>query len=342
VNDSLRRAIVSFSVFVAVCVVAAFGLLAIFSQLRFQKEQLYKADFTDVSGLATGDFVRIAGVEVGKIKTISISPKAHAVVEFSADPSVVLTEATKAAIRWANPIGDRYLALLEGAGGLKRLNPGATIALSKTEPALDLDTLLGGFRPLFRALNPEQVNALSGQLIAAFQGEGATIGSFLSQAAAVTNTLADRDELIGQVIGNLNTVLGSLGDQSRQFAKAVDSLSELVKGLAAHKTEISNALAYTNAASATIADLLARARPPFKNTVAQTDRVASIVVADRDWFDNFLKTLPDPHQALARMGLNGAFWSFYLCDLVLKVNGKGGQPVYVKLAGQDTGRCAAK
>ena len=65
----------------------------------------------------------------------------------------------------------------------------------------------------------------------------------------MTNTLADRDELIGQVIANLNTVLGSLGGQSDQFDKAVDSLSELVEALAARKTDISNAVAYTNAAA---------------------------------------------------------------------------------------------
>jgi phospholipid/cholesterol/gamma-HCH transport system substrate-binding protein len=42
------------------------------------------------------------------------------------------------------------------------------------------------------------------------------------------------------------------------------------------------------------------------------------------------------------MGMYGDFFSFYLCDAVLKLNGKGGQPVYLKLAGQDTGRCTPK
>jgi phospholipid/cholesterol/gamma-HCH transport system substrate-binding protein len=330
------------ALFVVVCVVGAFALLAIFGQLRFEPEQFYKAEFSDVNGLAEGNFVRIAGVEVGKVKKISVTDKATAVVEFSADPSVRLTQGTKAAIRWANPIGDRYLALLEGAGGLKRLEPGQSIPLARTEPALDLDTLLGGFRPLFRALDPHQVNALSGALIQAFQGEGPAIGSFLSQAAVFTNTIADRDELVGQVINNLNAVLGTLGGQSDQVAKAVDSLSRLVKGLASRKSDISNAVAYTSAASATISDLLNQARPPFKNTVAQSDRANSIVVADHDYFDNLLNTLPDAYRTVSRLGLYGDFFTYYLCDVFLKVNGKGGEPVIIKVAGQDTGRCAPK
>jgi phospholipid/cholesterol/gamma-HCH transport system substrate-binding protein len=342
VKDDLRQAIVGFVIFVMVCVLGTMALLAIFAQYRVQQEVVYKAEFTDVSGLAEGDFVRIAGVEVGKVQKISITQNAVALVEFSADPTVVLSEGTKAAVRWANPIGGRYLALLEGVGGIKQLKEGATIPVERTEPALDLDTLLGGFRPLFRALDPEQVNALSGQLIQAFQGEGATIGSFLNAAAAVTNTLADRDELIGQVIGNLNTVLGTLSGQSDQVAKAVDSVSTLMKALAARKSDISTAVGYTNASAATIADLLVQARPPFADTVQQTNRSAAIVVADHDYFDNLLNTLPDAYRSLSRLGVYGDFFSYYLCDLILKVNGKGGEPVYVKVAGQDSGRCAPK
>lgn len=341
-SSQLRSAVVNFVIFTVVCVLATFGLMAIFAQLRFSDDRTYKAVFSDVNGLEVDNFVRIAGVEVGKIKSISITRDAHAVVEFSADRSVTLTQGTEAAIRWANPIGDRYLALLEGAGTTQILDPGGTIAMDRTTPALDLDTLLGGFRPLFRALNPDQVNALSMQLIQAFQGEGATIGSFLSQAASVTNTLADRDQLIGQVIGNLEAVLGSLGQNTDQFAKSVDSLAELMKSLAASKSEISNAVAYTNASSATLGDLISQIRPSFKETVAQSDRATSIVLADHEYFDELLNTLPESYRALARLGVQGDYITEYLCDLFLKVNGKGGQPVYIKLLAQDTGRCAPR
>lgn len=341
-KDDLSGAVVRLIVFVVVCVLGTFALLAIYAQFRFEDGKSYTAVFTNVSGLADGNFVRVAGVEVGKVTHISVNPDSTASVQFSANDRVILTEGSRAAIRYDNLIGGRYLELLEGAGGTKRLQADATIGVDHTSPALDLDALIGGFRPLFRALDPDQVNALSGELISAFQGQGATVGSFLTQTAALTSTLADRDQLIGQVVVNLNTVLGSLAGQGDQFAKTVDSLSSLVKGLADRKKDLANGLAYANAASASIADLLTQARQPFKETVTQTDRVASQVLNDKDYFDDFLNTLPDAYRVLGRQALTGDYFSFYICDLVLKVNGKGGQPVYVKLAGQDSGRCTPR
>src|SRR5246127_4539038 len=254
-RDNLVGTVWRLGIFVVVCLLGIVALFLVFAQLRFGTANVYRADFTDVTGLKEGNFVRVAGVEVGKVQSITIHPNSIVTVAFSADNTVALTEGTRVAIRWGDLIGGRYLALEEGAGSVKRLQPGQTIPTGRTEPALDLDALIGGFRPLFRALDPDQVNALSGQLIAALQGQGGTINSFLSQTAALTSTLADRDQLIGQVIVNLNTVLGSLGDQSDQFAKAVDNLASLVKGLADHKTDLSNGIAGISSGTKSFADL---------------------------------------------------------------------------------------
>jgi phospholipid/cholesterol/gamma-HCH transport system substrate-binding protein len=340
--DSLRGTLVRIAIFLTVCTLGWFVMVVTFGELRFGGESSYRAVFANVSGLQTNDFVRIAGVEVGKVKKIEVQDDASVVVEFTADNSVVLTEGNRAVVRYLNLIGERFLSIDEGTGGTKRLKPGDTIPMVQTQPALDLDALIGGFRPLFNALSPDQVNALTGQLIEAFQGQGATISSFLSQTASLTNTLADRDRLIGEVIVNLNTVLGSLGDQQDQLGSAVDSLSELVAGLEQRKQDIANGVAYANEVAGSVADLLQQARPPLTKVVPEVDRLAGNVVADADYVNNLLDTLPDAYRILNRQGLYGDFFSFYLCDLVLKLNGKGGQPVYVKLAGQDSGRCTPR
>ena len=135
-----------FAVFAIACLCGLALLLAIFGQLRFQDEVGYRAAFGNVTGLQKGNFVRIAGVEVGKVKNISLAPDHTMMVEFSADRSVVLTEGSRAVIRYDNLIGGRYLALEQGAGAVRRLQPGDLIPLARTAPALDLDALIGGFR----------------------------------------------------------------------------------------------------------------------------------------------------------------------------------------------------
>jgi phospholipid/cholesterol/gamma-HCH transport system substrate-binding protein len=76
--------------------------------------------------------------------------------------------------------------------------------------------------------------------------------------------------------------------------------------------------------------------------IDENDRMAAIVVTDHDYFDGFLKGLLPAYKSLARQGLYGDFLNAYMCELVLKVNGKGGQPVYVRAANQESGRCAPK
>ncbi|CQA03198.1 MCE-family protein MCE3b [Mycobacteroides abscessus] len=341
-NKEVLATLVRVATFLVVCAVGVFALFAVFADMRFGAHKEYKAQFTDISGLKKGDFVRIAGVEVGQVQDVSIDSEARVLVDFYTDDSVVLTRSSKALIRYDNLIGDRFMELQQGPGSGEVLAAGSTITVDHTQPALDLDELIGGFRPLFKALDPDQVNALSTQLVQVFQGQDATIGSFLEQTAAMTSTLANRDQLIGEVIGNLNAVLGSLGGQSEQFDKAVDSLSQLVAALSARRTDITNAVAHSDNAANTVADLMAQARPPLQKVITQTDRAAGIVVADHDYVDNILNTLPDKYRAMGRQAMYGDYFAFYLCDLILKLNGKGGQPVYVKVAEQVTGRFAVK
>jgi phospholipid/cholesterol/gamma-HCH transport system substrate-binding protein len=324
------------------CLVFMFVLVTVFGQFRFDARTSYHAVFPNVSGLKNGNFVRVAGVEVGKVTGMRLQRDGTVSVDFAVDKSVALTEGSTAAVRYENLVGDRFLALEDGPGPVRRLVPGATIPLSRTSPALDVDALIGGFRPLFRALDPDQVNVLSGQLLKVFQGQGATVTSVLAQTSALTATLAGRDQLIGEVIDNLNTVLGTFAERDDEFAAGLDSLSRLAQGLSDRRADIATSTAYLSTAAGSVSDLLAEARQPINDAVTQIDRVSGQVMADRDYVDDLLKTLPEAYQILARQGLYGDYFGFYLCDAILKLNGKGGQPVFVKAAGQDSGRCTPK
>ncbi|MGO9072038.1 MCE family protein [Mycobacterium sp.] len=341
-RTSTFRAITRVVSFTVVSLVFVFILVTVFGQFRFDSRTSFAAVFSNVSGLKGGNFVRIAGVEVGKVKNLKLQKDGTVRVDFAIDRGLTLTEGTKASVRYENLIGDRYLSLDDGPGSTRKLPPDATIPLARTSPALDVDALIGGFRPLFRALDPDQVNALSGQLLRVFQGQGATISSVLTQTSALTTTLADRDKLIGDVITNLNTVLHTFGSRDKQFSDGLDKLSQLVGALSERKTDITKSVAYINAATGSVADLLTAARQPIRDTVVQTDRVAGQIESDHDYVDDLVRTLPDVYQTLSRNGLYGDYFGFYICDVIIKLNGRNGQPTFVKLVSQTTGRCLPK
>ena len=56
-------------------------------------------------------------------------------------------------------------------------------------------------------------------LVETLQGQGGTLESVFASTGSLTSTLADRDQLIGQVIDNLNTVLGTIADKGDQFSE---------------------------------------------------------------------------------------------------------------------------
>ena len=127
--------------------------------------------FADASRLKTGQSVRVAGMRVGAVNSVRLQRDKTVLVTFDADPSVRLTTGTRAAVRYLNLVGDRYLELIDGPGDTV-LPPGSQIPKDRTQSALDLDLLLGGLKPVIRGLNPQDVNTLSASLIQVFQGQG--------------------------------------------------------------------------------------------------------------------------------------------------------------------------
>ena len=109
------------------------------------------------------------------------------------------------------------------------------IPLERTKPALDLTVLFNGFKPLFQALSPEDVNKLSVRDHPGAAGRGRH-----DRQPARAHGVADharspsKDKVIGEVIDNLNTVLDTVNSRGERAVHARSiTLQQLVSGLAA-------------------------------------------------------------------------------------------------------------
>ncbi|MBI3227213.1 MAG: MCE family protein [Mycolicibacterium cosmeticum] len=330
---------IKFGAFVVAMVVVTIALFATFGQYRTGAVNAYSAVFTDVSHLKKGESVRFAGVRVGTVDKIAIQPDKSVIVSFSADRDVVITDGTKAMVRYLNLVGDRFLELVDDPGSTRLLPPGAQLPLTRTAPALDLDLLLGGLKPVVKGLDPGDVNALTGSLIQVFQGEGGAMESLMSQTATFTNALADKSATIQQVIDNLRSTLGTLSNQGSDFSTTIDRLQRMVTELAADREPIGTAVEALNAGTASLADLLGTARAPLAGTVDQLNRLAPELEHQKDFIDTALQKAPENYRKLVRIGSYGSFVNYYICSMAVRVTDLQGRTAVFPVFKQAQGRC---
>jgi phospholipid/cholesterol/gamma-HCH transport system substrate-binding protein len=304
-------------VFIVVTVLATGMLAATIGNFRFGGTQTYVALFTDVTGVQKGDDVRIAGVRVGEVKKVAVvesGGRSLGALSFSVDKSRQLAVSTRVLIRYRNLIGQRYVALSEGPGSSQPLRPGATLPLKQTEPALDLTVLFNGFKPLFAALNPKDVNSFAFEIIKTLQGEGGNVNSLLAHTASLTTTLADRDAVIGRTITNLNTVLGTIDARDAQLSQLLAELQRFVSGLSQDRAAIGASLTNIAGLAESTSGLLKDSRPAIRDDVVQLGRVTGNLDDNKAVVDKFLKNLPTKLNTITRTATYGSWFNFYLCD----------------------------
>ncbi|MFI7523547.1 MCE family protein [Micromonospora globbae] len=301
----------------------------------------YRARFTDVTGLLPGDDVRVAGVRVGKVTDIRVVDDSVAEVAFTVSADLPVATSVRAKIRYRNLVGQRYLALTEGPGDGRPLPAEGLIPLAQTTPALDLTTLFNGFRPLFTALDPDDVNKLAYEIIQVFQGEGGTVSSLLQRTASLTNTLADRDAVIGRVITNLNQVLTTLAGRDAELDRTISQVQQFVSGLAADRTAIGDALTNLGELTDVTAGLLQDARPPLAADVRALGELADTLDRNAAVIDGTLGRLPERYESLTRVASYGSWFNFYLCDFDGRVAVAGHAPLNPATFSAPAARCSS-
>jgi phospholipid/cholesterol/gamma-HCH transport system substrate-binding protein len=337
--------LVRLSIFSVVLLLFTVMIIVVFGQMRFGRTYGYSAEFTNISGLRQGQFVRASGVEIGKVDSVHLVDGGKRVrVDFNVDRAVPLYQSTAAQIRYLDLIGNRYLELKrgEGEGSDRVLPPGGFIPVSRTSPALDLDALIGGFKPLFRALDPQKVNTIATALITVFQGQGGTINDILDQTAQLTTQIAEHGQAVGEVVKNLNIVLDTTLRHREQFDQTVNNLEVLITGLNDHREQLAGGTAHISNAAGTVADLLAEDRGLLHKSINYLDALQQPLLDQREELNDFLHKVPTALNQIGRtIGSYGDFINFYACDITLKLNGlQAGGPVRtVRLFQQPTGRC---
>lgn len=310
-------------IFMVTTALATGVLIVTIGNLSFGATKEYTADFVDATGVNKGDDIRIAGVKVGSVEDIEIVNGNRAKITFKVDADTTLDEATHATIRYRNLLGQRYISLAQQGTGGDRLDEGDGIPVDRTTPALDLTVLFNGFKPLFEALSPDDINKLSYEIVQVFQGEGGTLEGLLASTASITQTLADRDEVIGELLDNLDYVLDHVADRDQQLTNLIDSFRSLVGGLNDDREAILSSLDSISELSVQTAALVTDIKDPFVKDIKELRKVATTLNRNRKEIDRALQVLPVKLTKIGRTAIYGSWFNFYLCHFktTIKVPG---------------------
>jgi phospholipid/cholesterol/gamma-HCH transport system substrate-binding protein len=328
--------------FTVVMLLVLAALVMTFGKFRVGSTESYRAEFDSVSRLKPGQDVRIAGIPVGSIKNIAIAGD-HVDVEFDVDKDYHLYTSTRAAIRYEDLVGNRYLEITTGPGELRKLPAGGTIPRANTEPALDLDALLGGLRPVLKGLDANKVNEVSNAVIELLQGNGGALAEVLSNTGSFTQTLAARDQLVGEVINNLNTVLATVDGKGVELDTSVDQLQRLVTTLSNGREPIADAIPPLASAQADLTDLLTQSRRPIQGVIENARPLATVFDERKQEVNAVIEPLAENYVRLSSLGKYGAFFNIFFCAVKIKVNGPAGSDILIPLLGpadSARGRCS--
>jgi phospholipid/cholesterol/gamma-HCH transport system substrate-binding protein len=319
-RPGIRSTIVKVVAFTIVSVILTSIVISSLLDFNTKPASGYFAEFSNASGLQPGDTVRIAGVEVGKVTAVTLTGN-HASVEFSLDDSQRVTTHSDAAIYFENLLGQRFLGLLPGMPGGKQLPRGGVIPMSRTTPALDLTAVFDGFQPLFSALAPGEVNELAGSIIQVFQGESGTIDNLVGETAAITNNLADRQQVIDVLLNNLSTLLNTVGSHDTQLGQLIAGYDTLVRGLAGSRSELNSAITNLATLNSTTSKLINESQPTLNEDIQTLASAVRSLATTQTGIDGVLKGFPGLVSTLTKIQSSGNWINVYLCGLTVNVHG---------------------
>jgi phospholipid/cholesterol/gamma-HCH transport system substrate-binding protein len=304
-----------FAVFALVCVVLLVGLAVKIGNISlFSNRHGLNAQLTDVTGLASGDTVNIAGVPVGQVTSIGVQ-HGDALIGMSIDNTVTLHASTDVGMRWHNVIGQKEIELYPGNAG-SVLAPGATLPLSHDVTDASVNAFLNSLGPVLSAINPTEANAFVENVSGALEGDTAEIDQLINSGATVSTTVQQLDTQVGQVIGNLDEVLTALASRSGDISTLVTNLQTVSSALASKNTLLDSVVGNLSQVATDLASLIGNNHDTITSTIDNLQAVAADVQDHQQDLAQSLSTLGAglaPYIQISQWGQWFAVQTIYTC-----------------------------
>lgn len=241
------------------------------------------AYFPATTGLYVGDDVRVLGVKVGSIDSITPGDTSAEVV-MSVDSSVDIPADAKAIIVAPSLVSGRFIQLTPVFDGGERLEDGASIPLEHTAVPVEWDEIKSELAKLSEALGPQGLD------------EQGSLGTFIDTAA---DNLDGNGEALRATLRELSDTMHTLSEGRTDLFSTIRNLQAFVTALSASNTEI----VQFEGRLASVSSLLAENSDELGTALSDLDvalgDVTRFVSGNRELLSEQVGRLADATQVLA-------------------------------------------
>ncbi len=271
----------------------------------------YFGQFTDSGGINTGDKVRIAGVDVGKVEGLKIDGD-HILVQFNAGTATFGTE-SRIAVKTDTILGKKVLEL--EARGNQPLRPGATLPIGQSTTPYQI---YDAFFDVTKAAQGWDIDTVKQSLHVLSQTIDQTyphLSPALEGVEKFSDTIGKRDEQVKHLLAQANQVAGIIGNRSEQIDRLLVNTKTLLAAFNERGQAINALLGNIAAFSEQVKGLI-NDNPNLNHVLEQLRILSDILVQRKDDLANGLtqvgKFLPSLNEAIA----SGPFFKVILQNLV--------------------------
>lgn len=297
-----RKSVREFNPAILVVIVVVLLVAAVLLILPGGGSRTVTADFPRAVSLYEGSDVKILGVSVGKVD--SVTPMGTKVrVKFSYDDKYDVPADAKAVVISPSIVGDRFIQLTPVYRGGAKLKDDAKLGLDRTATPLELDEIFGSINDLTKALGPEGANkvdetgtgALTRLLDSTaknFGGQGVQFNSTLKNLSRLTKTLADnKDELFGTV-SEIEKFTQALAANDETVRKFNDSLASGAQLLADEREDLAAVLQNLSVAMTQVRSFVAENKTALTTNIKGLNQISKTFAKNRDALEESLKDAP--------------------------------------------------
>ncbi|MEV0297376.1 MlaD family protein [Nocardia sp. NPDC050710] len=284
---SIRAVIVRLGLFAITMIALLLVIVQAITRPIEGDTRAYTAEFTDVSGLKTGDDVRMFGVGVGKVTDIDLKG-VRAEVRFTVARDRPVYDASMIAIRYQSLTGQRYVDIRQPDRPGVTLADGASIGEANTVPSFDITQLFNGLQPVLAEFSPAALNQFTESVLAVIEGNGSGIGPALDAIDKLSRYTADRQAVISTIVANLYTISDRIGGRAPHLVTLLRGIAEVFTAFRAKLDGLLDFAAVAPSALGPLNSLL--------DTLGFTES------ANPDLLTDLRLLFPDPQAALDLLG----------------------------------------